>query len=130
VVTKTKPAAAGFSKRLHKALEESGHKEIGATALAELLAPIFEGGVSVQTAHKWVTGQSKPRPERLDAIAKWLRASPHWLSYGSDPEAKETGSSGKAANSKVLAQRIEALTVEQRRIVLALVKEFERLVAR
>lgn len=127
MVTKTKPAAAAFSERLHKALEKNGYQKVGATALAELLAPVFEGGISVQTAHKWVTGQSIPRPERLDVIAKWLGVSSHRLSYGPDPQPTATGSSSKTVSSKALAQRIEALTIEQRRIVLVLIDEFERI---
>lgn len=104
-----------------------GYKKIGATALADALSSVFDEGISVQTAHKWVSGQSIPRTERVEALAKWLEVSPHWLQYGPDPQGGKKGAPEKAASSKSLAERFNSLTTEQRLIVLALLQEFERL---
>jgi len=61
-----------------------GRREVpgGGTALAEALTPVFPSGLSVQTTHKWATGQGMPSADRIKQIAKWLKVSPHWLEHG------------------------------------------------
>lgn len=109
-------------------MAQRGYKKFGGTALADALAPVFRSGVSVQTAHKWATGRAIPRVDSIERIAKFLDVSPHWLHYGPDPQGNRKTSrvSGEEISGKAFAERFHALTAEQRRIMLALLHEFER----
>ena len=120
--------AEAFSERLRTTLAQRGYPKFGGTALAEALTPVFPSGLSVQTTHKWATGQGMPSADRIKQIAKWLKVSPHWLEHGPDPQADRKGAKGLEGeiSGKAFAERFHSLTTEQRRIMLALLHEFER----
>ncbi|MDM0072266.1 hypothetical protein [Variovorax sp. J31P207] len=120
--------AESFSERLRVAMAKRGYKEFGATALAEALTPVFPSGLSVQTTHNWASGKSVPRADRIALIAKLLDVSPHWLQHGPDPqgERKNPKTLDGEISGKAFAERFHALTTDQRRIMLALLHEFER----
>lgn len=39
-------------------------------------------GVTYEMARRYTLGTAKPRPEKLERIAKWLNVEPSWLEYG------------------------------------------------
>ena len=118
-----------FSARFREAMVRSGHGALGATELADALATELPGGLSVQTAHKWVNGTAIPRPDRAVVLARWLGVSAHWLRFGLDPEQLEPNAvqpGGSTLGPQELAGRIEKLSTQQQKIVLALLYEFEK----
>lgn len=68
-----------FPRQLNLALEQMDWDEKKRAAkLAEAT------GVSVVSAHKWLTGKSVPDDENLTAISRLVRKSPEWLFFGAD----------------------------------------------
>lgn len=72
-----------FGKRLTRLLSEA---EIG-TASPTLVAREFNRRhpgkpVTVQAVRKWIDGEAIPAGDKIRTLAKWLKASPHWLHYG------------------------------------------------
>ncbi|MEQ1526393.1 MAG: hypothetical protein ABL911_06585 [Gallionella sp.] len=82
-----------FSKRLMLALKRS-HKPVdGAVNLAlqfNLRHP--HDSITPQSAHKWLTGKSKPTADKIETLASWLNVSAHWLRYGSPNDVKQKSS--------------------------------------
>jgi transcriptional regulator with XRE-family HTH domain len=120
-----------FSARFREAMVRKGYGLLGATELAEALATEFSGGLSVQTAHKWVNGTAIPRPDRAIILARWLGVSAHWLRFGLDPENEsyDVQPEGPVLSPRELAGRIQKLPAHQQRILLALLYEFEKSLA-
>lgn len=118
-----------FSVRFREAMVRKGYGRLGATELAEALATELPGGLSVQTAHKWVNGTAIPRPERALVLARWLGVSAHWLRFGPDPENEARNGielEGHAISVKELVRRIQGLPERQQKIFEALLIEFEK----
>jgi transcriptional regulator with XRE-family HTH domain len=122
-----------FSRRLRAALDQAT-KVRGATDLArEFNLQHREGeGVSVQSAHKWLSGKAIPTSDKLGTLARWLNVSEHWLHYGPPPD---TGTTSTPANRSgmdahrfgefaSLARKIEALSPRHRLLVEELVAQF------
>jgi transcriptional regulator with XRE-family HTH domain len=63
----------GFAKRV-KALRRE--RELTQRECAEAI------GVTRQHWQNWESGQSKPRADRMVALATYLRCDEHWLRYG------------------------------------------------
>ncbi len=76
---------AAFAKRLKDLLEPL--KIRGGTKLAEQFNLRYHGErpVTPQTAHKWLTGTTIPKPDKLRTLAEWLNVKEHWLHYGPPP---------------------------------------------
>lgn len=78
-----------FSTRLEQAIEmhprcpEATHGRL--TWLRDLLAKEAGLEVSLNTVHKWASGQARPRPDKVKAIAQVLSVDEVWLSVGSKP---------------------------------------------
>jgi transcriptional regulator with XRE-family HTH domain len=82
----TNEERAAFSKRLELALRRSPEPVHGATELALRFNLRHRGNaVSVQTAHKWLTGRAIPTKDKLATLAEWLDVNEHWLQYGPPP---------------------------------------------
>lgn len=124
---------AAFAQRLRLALNRSAKPIKGATDLARLFNLKHPGsmGVSVQTAHKWLTGRTMPTTSKITTLAVWLGVSEHWLHYGPPPEtdlAHARTASDRAykpvLETLTLVRRIEALPETQRYLVEELVAQF------
>jgi transcriptional regulator with XRE-family HTH domain len=48
--------------------------------------------ITPQSAHKWLTGKSKPTADKIETLANWLNVSAHWLRYGSPNDVKQKSS--------------------------------------
>ncbi|RKP58642.1 transcriptional regulator [Pararobbsia silviterrae] len=123
-----------FSLRLRAALDHATRVR-GATDLArEFNLQHRDGeGVSVQSAHKWLSGKAIPTADKLGTLARWLGVTEHWLHYGPPPDAEASsalaGPSGdKARYGSIecvsLARRIEALSPRHRLLVEEIVMQF------
>ncbi len=126
-----------FSKRLRLALNRGPKPVKGATDLARRfnLRHPEGGGISVQTAHKWLTGLTIPTSDKLKTLAHWLEVSEHWLHYGPPPPELPALSDGMkspdlSTGSKsslpplALAEKIAALPEPQRYLLEELIAQF------
>lgn len=42
--------------------------------------------VSLETVRKWLAGEGRPRPDKMDTLAKVLNVDVHWLTHGTRPD--------------------------------------------
>jgi|CXWL01.1.fsa_nt_gi transcriptional regulator with XRE-family HTH domain len=84
-----------FSKRLMLALKRS-HKPVGGAVELALQFNLRHphDSITPQSAHKWLTGKSKPTADKIETLASWLNVSAHWLRYGSPNDVKQKPSTG------------------------------------
>jgi len=80
-----------FSERLARAVEgyplapPTPHGRV--TWLMRELEKQIGVKVSLNTAHKWMTGASRPREDRVRDLARMLRVDEIWLAFGKAPTA-------------------------------------------
>ena len=47
------------------------------------LNPRYMGkSVTAQAVRNWINGEAMPTADKIRTLAKWLKATPHWLNYG------------------------------------------------
>lgn len=72
-----------FSKRLTRLLDDAGIGIASPTEVAREFNRRYPGKpVSAQAVRKWISGEAIPAADKIRTLAKWLKASPHWLHYG------------------------------------------------
>lgn len=72
-----------FSKRLTRLLNDVGIGIASPTLVArEFNRRYPDKPVTVQAVRKWINGEAIPAADKIRILAKWLKASPHWLHYG------------------------------------------------
>lgn len=72
-----------FGKRLSRLLNEAGIGVASPTQIAREFNRRHPGKpVTAQAVRKWIEGESIPAGDKIRTLAKWLKASPHWLHYG------------------------------------------------
>jgi transcriptional regulator with XRE-family HTH domain len=133
-----------FSERLWFALRSSPYTVKGATDLARAFNLQYRSGesISVQTAHKWLSGRAIPTREKITTLANWLNVTEHWLHYGPPPktdhskkniQGQQGGLQPAGLQSKeypsspetlLLAQKIETLTEHQKYLVSEFIRQF------
>jgi transcriptional regulator with XRE-family HTH domain len=76
-----------FAARLQQAIAAHPLAPEGHGSLTWLRNRLEEAGtsLSINTIHKWATGQSRPRHDKLLALAASLGVDEAWLSVGSSP---------------------------------------------
>lgn len=126
-----------FSKRLKLALKRGPKPISGAAELAlqfNLRHP--NDSITTQSAHKWLTGKSKPTADKIETLASWLNVSAHWLRYGSPNDVRpkqvvgarrgklqtEKDTSLNEAEMKLVAQ-FRRLTTHQRHLIAELAEQ-------
>jgi len=82
-----KSEQAQFGARLREALQKAKLPE-SAAELARLLPQYGGAAVTPAAAHRWIRGQSIPRPENMRALATLLRVSLEWL-YGEGGDGRK-----------------------------------------
>jgi transcriptional regulator with XRE-family HTH domain len=82
-----KSEQAGFGARLREALQKAKLPE-SAAELARLVPQCGGTAVTTAAAHRWIKGQSIPRPENMRALAKLLKVPLDWL-YGEEPAGRK-----------------------------------------
>ena len=72
-----------FGKRLTRLLNDAGIGVASPTLVAREFNRRYLGKpVTTQAVRKWLNGEAVPAGDKIRALAKWLKASPHWLHYG------------------------------------------------
>lgn len=99
--------AEAFAQRLQHAAQAAGKTSdrsrsgVDVTALAEAC------GASYEMARRYAEGLAMPKPETVQAMARWLGVSPAWLGYG------EGGRDEQEVDLVILEQCIEAVEEAQ-----------------
>lgn len=124
-----------FAERLKFALKRAPEPIKGPTALALHFNLRHHGSapISAQTAHKWLSGRSVPKPDKLKTLAEWLSVSEHWLHHGPPPPRVISESPKRGADksekylpgpeSLSIARKIDQLSAHQRYLVEELVSQ-------
>ncbi|WP_447887671.1 S24 family peptidase [Serratia fonticola] len=71
-----------FSERLKAACNEAGVRLHGRAV--DIKAALRKKGIDVTTTGvgKWLNADSTPEPDKIIALADWLKVRPEWLEYG------------------------------------------------
>lgn len=114
-----------FAERLKKALKRSAEQVDGATDLAHqfnLHHP--HHSITVQAAHKWLSGQAIPSDEKIETLASWLNVSSYWLRMGEQElapsdanlQAKQTEAEANPVDPQLQAEEDAKLLANLRRM--------------
>lgn len=119
-----------FAARLRQALKRSPKKITTAAELAvqfSLRHP--DAAITTQSAHKWLTGKTRPTPDKLKTLAIWLDVSPTWLLYGvaDKPQARTQAKTSDRAvvptpKELELIEKIRSLPESRRLLVQEIVE--------
>lgn len=72
-----------FGKRLTRLLNDAGIGLASPTHVAREFNRRYMGkSVTAQAVRNWINGEAIPAGDKIRTLAKWLKASPHWLHYG------------------------------------------------
>ncbi|MDX8399739.1 MAG: hypothetical protein R8K20_05775 [Gallionellaceae bacterium] len=105
-----------FGKRLTRLLNDAGIGSTSPTNVAREFNRRYMGNpVTSQAVRKWISGESIPVVDKVRTLAKWLKASPHWLHYGEDQ-----------ISSAILKAEEDCISCEQDAIA-SLPEDFQRL---
>jgi len=125
----TNKQKAAFAKRLKDLLEPL--KIRGGSQLARQFNLRYRGErpVSTQTAHKWISGTTIPKPDKLRTLAEWLNVNEHWLHYGPPPgtSARPMSRGEKyppTPETIELASKIASLMPQDRHLVEEMIVRF------
>jgi hypothetical protein len=111
-----------FSKRLKLALTRNPKRITTAAELAlqfNLRHP--KASITQQAAQKWLTGQAKPTPDKVETLGTWLNVSTHWLLYGPPVEKR------RQVASKVRQTKTQAVESQQSDAEIHLATQFRKL---
>lgn len=107
------PDNQAFAERLKQALTRGPKKIDSPSELALQFNLIHPGSqITNQAAQKWLSGVSKPTPDKIDTLAAMLNVSTQWLRYGI-PETQPVASTAR----KLVELSIDNLTVSDRRLL-------------
>jgi hypothetical protein len=77
-----------FGKRLTRLLNDAGIGIASPTLVAREFNRRYPGKpVTTQAVRKWINGEAIPAGDKIRVLAKWLKASPHWLHYAEGEKA-------------------------------------------
>jgi len=77
-----------FGKRLTGLLNDAGIGIASPTHVAKEFNRRYVGkSVTAQAVRNWINGEAMPTADKIRALAKWLKASPHWLHYGENEKS-------------------------------------------
>src|SRR5260363_84437 len=124
-----------FSARLRFALRKSAQTIKGATDLARLFNLKYRSNrsITVQTAHKWLSGRAIATADKIEILAERLGVNPDWLHYGPPPEPTQCKledpqraqpNDSPSPETLLLATQIEARRDHQRYLVVELLTHF------
>lgn len=124
-----------FAARLNLALKRSRKKISTPSELAVQFNLHYRGDpISPQAVQKWMSGQNRPSPDKIETLAAMLTVSNQWLRFGI-PEAipaTRRPSSSKPATKHVvptqaevlLINRLRSLPEHQQHLVIEIVEQF------
>jgi hypothetical protein len=124
-----------FADRLKQALKRSAKRMETPSELALQFNLNHLGSqVTNQAVQKWLTGSSKPSPDKIETLALMCKVSAQWLRYGipearpSAPRPASVRAQGGLQNAPspdeaLLLARFRVLSAHQRKLVSDLVEQ-------
>jgi len=107
------PEKLAFSERLKQALKRNAKRIEGPSALAVQFNLCYSGKpVTNQAVQKWLSGENRPAPDKIEVLAAMLNVSYHWLRFGIH-EAKPLKAPAKAIDAPLE----DAPTAEELKLV-------------
>lgn len=131
------PDKLALAERLRLALGRSAQRIGTPTELALQFNLRYPGkSVSNQAVQKWLSGDNRPTPDKIEMLADMLNVSPLWLRYGI--EQGPTGAPRIAPQAPIndpnddelrLIGRYRQLTPYQRELVTGVVEQMALMIA-
>ena len=120
-----------FAERLRAAIEKAGYKAGAAVLEREFNQRYFGKGVTLHGVNKWLKGQSIPRLDKIETLAKWLRIPPEELTFGLEikqqiKEARARWDDGIGYQDREIFEAFLALPTPQRKIVREVIQTFAK----
>lgn len=120
-----------FAERLRAAIEKAGYKVEAAVLEREFNQRYFGKGVTLHGVNKWLKGQSIPRLDKIEALAKWLRIPPEELTFGLEikqqiKEERARWDDGIGYQEREIFEAFLALPTPQRKIVREVIQTFAK----
>jgi len=123
-----------FAQRLRQALKRSPKRIETATELAvqfSLRHP--NAAITTQAAQKWLTGKSRPTPDKIETLAQWLDVPVLWLRHGVADDVRRPAGTTAARPARAvpptaqelrLLQRLRDMPEARRRLVQDIIEQF------
>jgi transcriptional regulator with XRE-family HTH domain len=121
-----------FADRLRQALKRSA-KKMGTPSELALQFNLRHPGSQVtnQAAQKWLSGNSKPTPDKIETLAALCNVSAQWLRHGiveacphvPKPPAERAGMEPLTASEQVLLWRFRSLSPYQQELIADLLEQ-------
>jgi transcriptional regulator with XRE-family HTH domain len=99
-------AAAAFADRLRELMNALGYTSRSSRSGVDVRALARASGTTYEMARRYAEGVAIPRPDKLEAIAKWLGVEPGALAWGNEQTS---------INSQVLEECLKAISEAQAR---------------
>ena len=120
-----------FAERLRAAIEKAGYKAEAAVLEREFNQRYFGKGVTLHGVNKWLKGQSIPRLDKIETLAKWLRIPPEELTFGLEikqqiKEERARWDDGIGYQDREIFEAFLALPTPQRKIVREVIQTFAK----
>jgi transcriptional regulator with XRE-family HTH domain len=120
-----------FSDRLRAAIEKAGYRAEAAVLEREFNQHYRGAGVTLHGVNKWLKGQSIPRLDKIEALAKWLRIPPEELTFDLEikqqiQEARARWDDGIGYQEREMFEVFLTLPAPQRKIVREVIQTFAK----
>ena len=120
-----------FAERLRAAIEKAGYKAEAAVLEREFNQRYFGKGVTLTGVNKWLKGQSIPRLDKIETLAKWLRIPPEELTFGLEirqqiKEDRARWDDGIGFQEREIFEAFLALPAPQRKVVREVIQAFTK----
>ena len=114
-----------FAERLHAAMEKAGYRA------EEFNQRYYGKGVTLHGVNKWLKGQSIPRLDKIEALAKWLRIPLDELTFGLEikqqiKEDRARWDDGIGYQEREVFEAFLALPAPQRKVVREVIQTFAK----
>ena len=91
----------------------------------------FGKGVTLHGVNKWLKGQSIPRLDKIETLAKWLRIPPEELTFGLEikqqiKEERARWDDGIGYQEREIFEAFLALPAPQRKVVREVIQTFAK----
>ena len=120
-----------FAERLRAAIEKAGYKAEAAVLEREFNQRYFGKGVTLHGVNKWLKGQSIPRLDKIETLAKWLRIPPEELTFGLEikqqiKEERARWDDGIGYQDREIFEAFLSLPTPQRKVVREVIQTFAK----
>ena len=120
-----------FAERLRAAIVKAGYRAEAAVLEREFNQRHYGKGVTLHGVNKWLKGQSLPRLDKIETLAKWLRIPPEELTFGlaikqQIKEDRARWDDGIGYQEREVFEAFLALPAPQRKIVREVIQTFAK----